>query len=138
MIDVYRHWLPVSITIGNFSWDTTFCLFSLSMRRADVTPMEISMCLEFSAVVDSSMNKIKMNFKAQKTLNSQRLKLLLWYGYHESLSINMFGEININNELGANTRVHFKTNLILIAFIRGIEETHDTLILVWIRIIKWS
>jgi hypothetical protein len=135
MIDVYRRRLPISIAIGNFSWDTTFCLFSLSMRRADITPMELSILLEFRAVVYSAMKKIKMNFKAQKTLNSRRLKLLLWYGYHESLSINLFGEININNELGAYRSVHFKTNLILITFIRGIEETHETLILVWIWIV---
>jgi hypothetical protein len=43
----------------------------------------------------------------------------------------------VNNELSANRRIHFKANLILITFIRGLEEMHENLIIVRMRIITW-
>jgi hypothetical protein len=39
----------------HFFWDTNFCLFSVSMRRADVTPKELLIYLEFNTVADSSV-----------------------------------------------------------------------------------
>jgi hypothetical protein len=58
------------------------------------------------------------------------MQLLMRCTYHEGLSIHLFGEIYVNNKLGANRRIHFKASLMLITFIRGIEETHENLIIV--------
>jgi hypothetical protein len=62
------------------------------VRRAYVTTKDLSIRLEFSAVVDSSMKKSRRNSR-QKDSKFPADAASYAISYHESLSINLFGKI---------------------------------------------